>query len=324
MNWKYRLFAVMVAGVAAAFSLLAQEDGFSPVFLADPYIMYEDGVYYAYGTRNPNGIEVYKSEDLHDWTGPCGLAEGKLALHKDDSWGESRFWAPEVYKIGDRYVMTYSVEARIAIAFSDSPLGPFRQEAEGVYTPDQNSIDSHIFIDDDGQAYMYWVRFGLGKGNEIRVSKLSGDLTSLVGEQIECLHSQPGTWEVVDSKDRVAEGPFVIKHEGKYYLTYSCNHFRSQDYAVGYAVSDSPLGPWVRNPDNPILRRHGDSVGTGHHSFIVSDPDHKFMVYHAHKSLQKVGPRRMLISPYMFVENENGPDRLVIDSKVIVPKIKRQ
>lgn len=291
------------------------------VFLADPYIFMEDGTYYAYGTGHSSGIAVYVSKDLLNWTGPCGLSAENMALHKDDTWGEKMFWAPEVYKVDERYIMTYSVESRIAVAFSDSPLGPFRQEDEGVFTPDQNSIDSHIFIDDDGQAYMYWVRFGLGKGNEIRVSKLSDDLKRLEGEQIECLHATPGTWEVVNPKHRVAEGPFVLKHEGKYYLTYSCNHFRSQEYAVGYAVSDSPLGPWIRNPENPILRRHGNFIGTGHHSFITSDKGNRYIVFHAHRNSEKVSPRKMLISTYRFINNGDAPDRLVIEKPIIVPKV---
>lgn len=293
------------------------------LYIADPYILEADGVFYAYGTHSRNGIEVYRSSDMKHWEGPCGAADGGLALHKDDSWGDRDFWAPEVYRIDGRYVMTYSVAQRIAIAFSDSPLGPFVQEEQAVYTPDQNSIDSHIFIDDDGQAYMYWVRFGLGKGNEIRAAKLSPDLKSIVSEQVECLCSQPGTWEVTDPKVRVSEGPFVLKHNGMYYLTYSCNHFQSQDYAVGYAVSENPLGPWKRYEGNPILHRHGGYYGTGHHSFLNTSDGMNWIVYHVHKNGEKVTPRKLLISPYRFEPQENGPDKIVIGKKIIAPEIAR-
>ena len=125
------------------------------MYLADPAVFEEDGIYYIYGTGAKEGIAVYRSVDLEHWEGPCGKAAGKLALHMNDTWGERNFWAPEVYKTKDgRYAMVYSVETRAAIAFAKSPLGPFVENngIGNIYTPDQNSIDDHIFIDDDGQA----------------------------------------------------------------------------------------------------------------------------------------------------------------------------
>lgn len=283
------------------------------MMIADPYVFEEDGIYYAYGTGSPDGILAYRSIDLEHWEGPCGRARGELTLHKDDSKGNSKFWAPEVYKIGKKYVMTYSREERIATAFADSPLGPFKEEV--VYTPDQNSIDSHIFIDDDGQAYLFWVRFGLGKGNEIRCAKLSEDLKRIESEQVECLHAQDGTWERTEA-GRVAEGPFILKHDGTYYLTYSCNDFRSQDYAVGYATSKSPLGPWKKYEGNPILRKPSKYVGTGHHAFFKDKKGKPYIVFHAHNSDGKVTPRQTLIAPCRF-----DGDRLVIDTDNIIEPV---
>ena len=53
----------------------------------------------------------------------------------------------------------------------------------------------------------------------------------------------------------MAEGPSVLKKEGIYYLIYSANHFESKNYGVGYATSDSPMGPWKKYEENPILQR---------------------------------------------------------------------
>lgn len=301
-----------------------REAGETPLFLADPYIFEENGVFYAYGTFSRNGITVYRSLDMKTWEGPCGKASENLALHKDDSWGNRNFWAPEVYRYNGRYIMTYSADQRIAIAFSDSPLGPFIQEKPfKAFTPDQNSIDSHIFIDDDGQAYLYWVRFGLGKGNEIRVARLSQDLTEIVSSQTECLHSTPGTWEVTEPEHRVCEGPFVLKHDGKYYLSFSCNHFKSCDYAVGYAVSDSPMGPWERYKGNPILIRHDGLCGTGHHAFFRRSDGKLFIVYHAHHDNETVAPRKMIISPCKFIENGDSPDIITVGEKAIQAYVKQ-
>ncbi len=72
--------------------------------------------------------------------------------------------------------------------------------------------------------------------------------------------------------------PFILKKDGKYFLTYSCNDYRNQDYAVGYAVSDSPMGPWTKYEGNPILLRPQDYVGTGHHAFFKDAPAEESVV----------------------------------------------
>ena len=292
-----------------------------PVFLADPFILEQDGKFYAYGTDSDSGIAVYVSDDLEHWEGPCGAAEGGLALHKDDSWGDFWFWAPEVYRVGDRYVMTYSVQEHIAVAFSDSPLGPFRQEEPmQPYIPGQKGIDSHIFVDDDSSAWLYWVRWDLGNGNEIHVAPLSLDFRQLdTSAQKVCIVTRPDTWEAVPDGARVAEGPFVLKHGGLYYLSFSCNDYKSREYAVGYAVAPSPQGPWERYEGNPILHRQGGYVGTGHHSFLRTSKGKMYIVYHAHLSSDHIHPRKMLISPCSFVRSKDGPDVLSVGKKVIVP-----
>ena len=81
--------------------------------VADPFILYESGTYYLYGTGAANGIAVYVSNDLHSWSGKTDLA-----LHKKDSYGEKWFWAPEVYHVGDKYYMYYSAQERICVATS--------------------------------------------------------------------------------------------------------------------------------------------------------------------------------------------------------------
>lgn len=290
-----------------------------PLYLADPFILTIQDCYYAYGTNSSDGIEVYMSKDLVRWTGPCGRCEQGLALHKDNSTAIDRFWAPEVYRKGDKYIMVFSGSERARIAEADSPLGPFVEKA--VYTPDQSSIDDHIFVDEDGTPYLYWVRFGLGKGNEIRVARLSDDWFSIVSEQVECIHAQED-WELRLGK--VTEGPFVLKHDGLYYLTYSANDFRSQDYSVGYAVSSSPLGPWVRYEGNPILRRPGKYIGSGHHAFFKDHDGNLKIVFHVHNSADRVEKRKMLIAPVRFVkESKSEAAVLVVDTENLYVPMKQ-
>lgn len=94
----------------------------TPIVLADPFILLHDDTYYAYGTHASDGIEVYTSHDLKEWH-----KEPLLALHKDNSYGDKWFWAPEVYETDDMFYMYYTADEHICVAVADSPYGPFKQ-----------------------------------------------------------------------------------------------------------------------------------------------------------------------------------------------------
>ena len=81
--------------------------------LADPFILLYDGVYYAYGTGAGSGIEVWTSRDLSTWERAKGNARDGLALHRTDVWGEKWFWAPEVYRLNDKFYMYFTAEAHL-------------------------------------------------------------------------------------------------------------------------------------------------------------------------------------------------------------------
>ncbi|MBQ5899202.1 MAG: family 43 glycosylhydrolase, partial [Alistipes sp.] len=208
----------------------------------------------------------------------------------------------------------------ICYAESDSPCGPFVQRQKRPYLPDEKGIDSSFFIDDDGTPYIFWVRFT--HGNVIWVAEMSRDLHEVkLDTARRLIDVEESTWE--HRMGRVAEGPAVIKYSGKYYLTFSCNDYQSKDYAVGFAVADNPMGPYVRYAANPILHRHQGYVGTGHHTLL---PTRKglYMVYHAHYNGEKIHPRQTLISPVKFVRERNDGKRayrLEVDDKVIIPKV---
>lgn len=287
------------------------------LMLADPFVIEHEGWYYIYGTEDADGIVVYRSRDLKKWSKRCGNAKKSLALHKDDVWGNRLFWAPEVYRHGDKFVMTYSSDVHICYAESDSPCGPFVQKEQRPYLPHEGGIDASIFTDDDGKNYMFWVRFD--GGNIIWTAELTPDLKEIRMETARRLIEPiEGTWE--KKMYTIAEGPFVIKHKGKYYLTYSCNDYRSQDYAVGFAVADHPLGPYKRYEGNPVLHRHCGYAGTGHHA-ILRKGKRLYMVYHAHKSNSEVGPRQTLIAPMKMKRDKKGGYRIEVSEKIIVPMI---
>lgn len=167
--------------LAAVFSKTkaTAKNGEQQVPLADPFILCDKGVYYAYGTGSDNGIPVYISRDLKNWKSPSGDDKVHLALDKRDSYGNKWFWAPEVYLIDGTYYMYYSAEEHICVATSESPLGPFRQKEKRPMIEGRN-IDNSLFIDSNGQAYLFWVKIDTcnatqsGSANSKRICKRLG------------------------------------------------------------------------------------------------------------------------------------------------------
>ena len=104
-----RFLHVAYIAIALLMSQSAKAERVAPeerLPLADPFILLDNGTYYAYGTHNRNGIEYYTSNDLRHWQ------YGGLALHKRDSYGEKWFWAPEVYIIDGKYYMYYTADSQ--------------------------------------------------------------------------------------------------------------------------------------------------------------------------------------------------------------------
>lgn len=280
---------------------------------ADPYIYYEDGTYYLYGTGNENGIAVAISHDLKTWSWPEGKPH--LALHKDNSYGDFWFWAPEVYKVGNKYLMYYSAEEHICVAEGDSPLGPFHQTVQKPMR-EAKGIDNSLFIDKDGKPYLFWVNF-TEAGLQSWVAELTDDCSTIIeGTEKMCITTSQD-WEKVWPS--VNEGPFVLEHDGYYYLTYSANSYESPHYGLGYAVAKHPTGPWVKYEGNPILQFVGGLHGVGHHAYFTDNEGNRRIVFHSHNEPGKIHPRKIHIGTYRFIHNADSPYKLVIDSVFFTP-----
>ena len=284
---------------------------------ADPDVLYYKGTYYLYPTNagdanDDEGIKVYTSTDLVHWT------DKGLALKKgDDIWGTRNFWAPDIIERDGIFYMYYTAEERLCVATSTSPLGPFKQDEKKPMHQGTPEIDAHAFRDDDGQYYLYFVRFD--NGNVIFGAKLNDDMKTIDEDSIVRVLTPDTGWE----RDRanVNEGPFMLKKDGKYYLTYSGSHFESPNYGAGYAVSDSPLGTYQKYAHNPIMKSNSLAKGTGHHG-IVESPDgtELFMVYHRHNDTSTTEPRRLCIDRIRFNEDENGTTILEVSGPTVTPQ----
>lgn len=289
-----------------------------PIFLADPTIFSHDRTYYLYGTSghdSDQGFEVYTSKDMKSWKGPEGVNEG-YALKKEDVFGDQGFWAPQVFHYNDTFYMAYTANENIAIVTSPSPLGPFTQRNKKPLAAPVKQIDPFIFIDDDGKKYLYHVR--LTEGNRLFVAEMTDDFSATRPETLQEIISAEEPWENTRNVEwPVAEGPSVLRHNDLYYLVYSTNDFRNPDYAVGYAVSEHPLGPWRKHPGNQILsRKEVGQNGPGHGDFISNEKEELFYVLHTHYSESEVSPRRTAVVKAQFRKAGNansGEDRLEMD-----------
>lgn len=337
---KYKLFLFILSCSFFSYQGIGQESSVNSKKLSynnsvgimpkigDPFVLRSGGKYYLYGTDAGSahlGFKVYESTDLINWSKPVGVHKGGRALDKEDSWGSEKFWGAEVYERNGKFYMYYTVEEHLAIATSDSPLGPFIQKEKKPVRP-HKEIDPHLFVDDDGTAYMYYVSFE-NKSNDIYVVEMEDDwITPKEETKTRCIwFTDP--WEHADpnyAKWPVTEGSAVLKHKGVYYLFYTGNHFLSPKYAVGYATATSPFGPWKKFKGNPVLSETDKLRGTGHNSFVRAPNDELIMVYHSHKDPTTVHPRKMAIDRGKFVPNPDlsQPDIFEIratDTKQVVP-----
>ena len=287
---------------------------------ADPFIMCFGGKYYLYSTNAASeGYRVKVSEDLVTWT------DRGFCLRNSDVYGEptptASFWAPEVYQVKrdgrDRFMLLYTVNEHIGAAFADSPEGPFRSESDSFLIAGHKAIDATLFIDDDGKSYLYYVGFG---AVEYGIWGCEFDPSTLKTGPEKLIIRPDSAWETREGS--VTEGPAMLKHKGRYYLTYSGNGYTSKYYAIGYAVSDAPLGTFVKAAENPILERSDSQgvYGPGHHGFFRTPGGALMLAYHRHQSASSVHPRVCCIDRAIFVDVGEDHDRLVI----LGPTVTRQ
>lgn len=288
------------------------------VFVADPFVLKADSLYYLYGTSAGDGFKYWTSTNLIDWQ-----EQGYVLRKTEDSWGKTSFWAPEVFVYRDKFYLLYSAQGetiygrglRLCLAISDAPTGPFSDLYAPWFDFGFSCIDGHLYMDGDSTPYLYYEQVGaIGEHwkqegylwGMIMGTRLSSDLARPIHEPKLCLNVSQH-WEGPESlKARSVEGMTVFKLDSLYYMTYSANHYADPNYGVGYATCKEPLGMWVKSPANPILRadlKMGVS-GPGHNS-ITRSPDGKewFIVYHSHADpLHPSGKRilnvdRLIINP---------------------------
>ena len=228
-NWQLALLATVLANVC-----LAQNPIIQTKYTADPAPMVYHDTVFLYTTHDEDDAKgfkmldwlLYTSTDMVNWTD-----RGVVASLKDFSWAkqDNGAWAIQTIERDGKFYMYCPMHGGgIGVLVADNPYGPFKDplnkrliDSDHIW----NDIDPSPFIDDDGQAYLYW-------GNpDLYCVKLNKDMISYSGEIIK-MESKPKNYQ---------EGPWVWKRNGHYYLAYASTCCPE---GIGYAMSNSPLGPW--------------------------------------------------------------------------------
>jgi len=280
--------------------------------LPDPAIVKvrgkKNGGYYMVGTagtpgsRDRDGVfTIQQSGDLNGWK-PVGdvFAPGQWP-----KWAKGDFWAPEIHKVGQKFVVYYTARDQsgrlsIGAAWAKDVRGPYTDLGKPLIRDKRTGvIDSNLFVDKKGQAHVVWKLDGndVGKSTPIYMQKVSPDGMKLEGARHKILtNDQP--WE-----GPLVEAPWVTKHGDYYYMFYSGNMYNTDRYATGVARSRSPYGPYEKAPE-PVLHSNSQWAGPGHGT-IVRKNGKEFYVYHAWKA-DKIGdpnPRMVLMDRVRW---ENG------------------
>ena len=313
-----------------------------PVAFGDPFILKaSDGKFYMYGTGGvKDGFRACVSSDLAEWEELGRVYQGNTddSWCVANFWAPEVYEVDGKYYMlfsADwRENPTNELENfRIGVAVADEPCGPFIDVINRpIFDPGYPIIDANLLFE-DGRVFLYYSRCcyknpvesevadwakAQGWFDEIEESWVYGvemmpDFSGVIGEPVLLLrppvsmNDEQAEWESrsVTSKEvnrRWTEGSFIIKDKGTYYMMYSANYFGGKNYAVGYAVSNNPLGPFDKADNNPVLQKNTENggvvTGTGH-CMAFSTGGKMYCVYHGRT--EKTGRERVVFIDQMEI-----------------------
>lgn len=309
-NIVQAILATSIAGSQAVVPNYTTAEAGNPFvdgWYADPDTEIYDGLYWVYPTSSYNYeeqtyLDAFSSPDLINWT-----KHPNILTTSNVSWATQAVWAPAPISRNGKYYIYFGANdiqeddtttiGGIGVAVSDSPDGPYVDAIGspliGQYHNGAQPIDQDVFIDDDGQAYIYY-----GGHSHANVALLNEDMIS-IGT------FPDGTQFKEITPTNYVEGAQMIKRNGTYYMMWSEGGWTGPDYAVSYAMADSPLGPFERKAK--ILQQDlAVATGSGHNGVInVPDTDIWYIVYHRRPLGDDNGNHRQLAYDRMYF-NEDG------------------
>lgn len=254
----------------------------NPIFegwYADPEAVIYDDTYWIYPTwsdlyENQIFFDCFSSKDLITWT-----KHSRILDTTEVKWAKRAMWAPAVLRKDNKYYLFFGANdvhegevGGIGVAVSDRPEGPYKDLIGKPLINDivngAQPIDQYVFKDKDGTYYMYY-----GGWRHCNMVKLNDDFTGIVPFDDGELYKEV-------TPESYVEGPFMFIKNDKYYFMWSEGGWTGPNYAVAYAIADSPFGPFERigrilEQDSTVAR------GAGHHSVIqIPNTEDYYIIYH--------------------------------------------
>ena len=247
----------------------AQNPIVQTMYTADPAPMVYNDRLYLYTSHDEDNStwftmdnwKLYSTDDMVNWTD-----HGVVLSYNDFDWTSGDAWAPQCIERDGKFYMYVPVTSRengrpaVGVAVADSPYGPFYDPIGApLVQTDWGDIDPTVFIDDDGQAYLYW-------GNpKLYYVKLNEDMISVKGNVVAVPMTEASFTKRLNDENRPTqyeEGPWLYKRNNLYYLFWAGGPLPE---FIGYSTSDSPEGPWKYG--GVVMSREG-GVFTNHPGVI--------------------------------------------------------
>jgi hypothetical protein len=303
---KYKNYLLIAALFLCVNQAFAQNPVIRDQYTADPSARVFNGKVYLYPSHDIRAKEgrgrpgwfcmedyhVFSSENLTDWTD-----HGIIVSQNKVNWVDSAtysMWAPDCIERNGKYYFYFPANNKdvningrkgfsIGVAISDKPEGPFIPQPEPI--KGIPGIDPNVFIDKDGQAYLYWA---MGK---ISVAKLKDNMLELASEPQEVIGFP---------KTGLKEGPWLFERNGIYYMTYP--HVQDKIERIEYAIGDNPMGPFkfagVIMDESPM------NCWTNQQSFIEYNSQW-YLFYHQNAYSPKFDKNRAICIDSLFF-NDDG------------------
>ncbi|MGB8376359.1 MAG: glycoside hydrolase family 43 protein, partial [Salegentibacter sp.] len=278
MNKLLFLLSILAAN---CFTGEAQNPIIQTSYTADPAPMVYNDKLYLYTSHDEdnstwftmNDWRLYTTDDMVNWTD-----HGAVLKYTDFDWALKNAWAPAAIERDGKFYLYVPITDRnnhngIGVTVSNSPYGPFIDPLGKPLISNSNAdIDPAVFIDDDGQAYLFW-------GNPVcYYVKLNEDMISYDGE----INQIPNTIEAFGKREgeknerrptTYEEGPWVYKRNGIYYLLFAAGPIPEH---IGYSTSKSITGPWKYQ--GKLMPTEGSSFTN--HPGIVDYKGNTYFFYH--------------------------------------------
>ena len=291
------------------------------IYTADPAPMASGDTLYLYTSHDEdelvgnfytmNDWKCYSTKDMVNWTDL-----GTVMRYDSFTWADTkdpRAWAPQCVERNGKFYLYVPIHKQgggmvIGVGVSDKPEGPF-VDAIGKPLVDDgtwNNIDPTVYIDDDGQAYLYF-------GNpSLRYVQLNEDMISYdesIGKNgivsIDMTEEAFGPKAQSDRKCAYGEGPWFYKRGDLYYMVYAA-FMKSGQESLAYSTSQWPTGPWEFKGEFMAPQGLGSSPTCyTNHPGVVDFQGHSYMFYHS-QPLAGGGAYHRSVCVEEFTYNEDG------------------